>query len=88
MTLLALLVGCAENACEGWAAVALACVDEAGEDTRTYEADAACPGWSSEAQALYGPWYRCQEDAWVAADCSSVEGVDDARATAATCPAP
>ncbi|MES2641160.1 MAG: hypothetical protein V4850_16850 [Myxococcota bacterium] len=88
MTLLALLLGCARNACEDWAAVALACVDEAGEDTRVYEPDAACPGWSSEAQALYGSWYRCQEDAWAAADCASAEGVETAREDAATCPAP
>lgn len=86
--IIAWIAGCAQNACEDWAAVALACVEEAGGDTRTYEPDGACPAWSSDAEALYGPWYRCQEDAWEAAECASAEGVEGAMRAADECQAP
>jgi hypothetical protein len=84
-----LLLACApRNACEDNAAVAYACAEAAGVDTRAYEPDAACPTWSPDAEAVYGDWYACQEAAWGAADCASAEGVDAAIVAAAECPAP
>ncbi|MDP2311354.1 MAG: hypothetical protein Q8P41_00500 [Pseudomonadota bacterium] len=87
--LLALLLGCAENACEDWAEVAYACAEGVGADTRAYEADAACPIWSPEAEAVYGEWYRCQAESWSSAACTSDAAVEEALAEAsAACPAP
>jgi hypothetical protein len=86
--LVALLLACASgNSCADYVKARQACAEEAG-DTTVYDPETICADWTAEQESTYGDWYKCQEQAYIAEECTDESVVLAAENNAATCPQP
>ena len=67
--------------CERYYQAAVQCIEQAGGDTSGYVNQSECDSYPPELTDYYG----CLADAYEANDCSTIEGIVAAGATAANC---